>query len=238
MHRFSVVAAAVAGAIGLTLGSTAAAEQSGARPAERYLNLHQCVYVGSGGHYTNVLPNTANSAFNTGTNVSNTPDSVLSCGPGGGGWRPAPANSAVKAFDLAAGRYLNVHQCVYFNAGQHYTAVLPNTPNVNFNTGTNVSNTADTELNCGPGGGGWRLLPANSAVKAFDLADNRYLNLHQCVWTSSGQYYMGLLPNTPNANFNTGTNASRTADTTLNCRSGGGGWALNRTDSAYRPLGG
>ncbi|UQI45181.1 hypothetical protein M1P56_12895 [Streptomyces sp. HU2014] len=237
MRRFSVAAAAVAGAIGLTLGSTAVAEQPRARPAERYLNLHQCVYVGSGGHYTNVLPNTANTAFNTGTNASSTPDTALSCGPGGGGWSPAPANSAVKAFDLTAGRYLNVHQCVYFSAGQHYTAVLPNTPNVNFNTGTNVSNSADTKLNCASGGGGWRLLLANSAVESFELADNRYLNLHQCVWTSSGMYYMGLLPNTPNANFNTGTNASRTADTALSCRAGGGGWTLDRSNSAYRPLG-
>ncbi|MFI0976253.1 hypothetical protein ACH4SP_04385 [Streptomyces sp. NPDC021093] len=238
MRRFSVVAAAVAGAIGLTLGTTAVAEQPGVQPAERYLNLHQCVYVGSGGHYTNVLPNTANTAFNTGTNISSTPDSALSCSPGGGGWKPAPANSAVKDFDLTAGRYLNMHQCVYFSAGQHYTAVLPNTPNVNFNTGTNVSDTADTKLNCAPGGGGWRLLLANSAVKSFDLANNRYLNLHQCVWTSSGQYYMGLLPNSPNTNFNTGTNASQTADTALNCRVGGGGWALDRIDSAYLPLGG
>ncbi|MFF5131627.1 hypothetical protein ACFY41_32485 [Streptomyces syringium] len=87
----------------------------------------------------------------------------------------------MKAFDLTAGRYLNVHQCVYFSAGQHYTAVLPNAPNVNFNTGTNISNTADTTLNCVPGGGGWRLLLANSAVESFDLADNRHLNLHQCV---------------------------------------------------------
>ncbi|MEU8546317.1 hypothetical protein AB0C81_04830 [Streptomyces roseoverticillatus] len=237
MRRYSLVAAAIAGAIGLTLGSTAVAEQPGPRLAERYLNLHQCVYVGSGGHYTNVLPNTANTAFNTGTNASSTPDTALSCGPGGGGWTPAAANSAVKAFDLAAGRYLNLHQCVYYSAGQHYTAVLPNTPNVNFNTGTNVSNTADTTLTCGPGGGGWRLLPANSAVQSFDLANNRYLNLHQCVWTSGGQYYMGLLPNTPNANFNTGTNASRTADTALSCRPGGGGWSLDQLNSAYRPLG-
>ncbi|MFE7570196.1 hypothetical protein ACFU76_25060 [Streptomyces sp. NPDC057539] len=237
MHGFSVVAAAVAGAIGLALGGIASAGPPGPQIAERYLNLHQCVYVGSGGHYTNLLPNTANAAFNTGTNVSNTPDTALSCGPGGGSWRPAPANSAVKAFDRTAGRYLNVHQCVYYSAGQHYTAVLPNTPNANFNTGTNVSNTADTQLNCRPGGGGWTLLLANSAVKSFDLTGNRYLNLHQCVWTSGGMYYMGVLPNTPNANFNTGTNASSTADTRLNCRPGGGGWSLDGLDSAFRPLG-
>ncbi|GAA0448501.1 hypothetical protein ABZ951_27555 [Streptomyces sp. NPDC046215] len=167
MRRFSVVAAAVAGAIGLTLGNTAVAEQPAAQPTERYLNLHQCVYVGSGGHYTNVLPNTANTAFNTGTNASNTPDTELSCGPGGGGWSPALANSAVKAFDLTAGRYLNVHQCVYFSAGQHYTAVLPNTPNANFNTGTNASLTADTALNCQPGGGGWSLDRLNSAYRSL-----------------------------------------------------------------------
>lgn len=237
MRGSRVVAAAVAGTIGLTLGGTAAAGTPGPRIAERYLNLHQCVYVGSGGHYTNVLPNTANTAFNTGTKVSDTPDTSLTCGPGGGSWRPAPANSAVKAFDLTAGRYLNLHQCVYFTPGQHYTAILPNTPNVSFNTGSNVSDTADTKLNCSPGGGGWTLLLANSAVKSFDLTDNRHLNLHQCVWTSSGMYYMGLLPNTPNANFNTGTNASGTADTKLNCKPGGSGWALNGLDSAFRSLG-
>ncbi|MEU1815906.1 hypothetical protein ABZ543_12005 [Streptomyces roseifaciens] len=165
MRRDSVVAAAVAGGISLALGSTAVAEQPGPRLAGRYLNLHQCVYVGSGGHYTNVLPNTANTAFNTGTNVSNTPDTALSCGPGGGGWRPAPANSAVKAFDLTTGRYLNLHQCVYFSAGQHYTAVLPNTPNVNFNTGTNASRTPDTALNCRPGSPGWSLDQLNSAYR-------------------------------------------------------------------------
>lgn len=239
MRRYSLVVGAVAGAIGLTLASTAVAAQPEApRVAERYLNLHQCVYVGSGGHYTNVLPNTANTGFNTGTNVSNAPDTALSCGPGGGGWSPALANSAVQAFDLTAGRYLNLHQCVYFSAGQHYTAVLPNTPNVNFNSGTNVSNTADTTLSCSPGGGGWSLLPANSAVQSFDLSENRNLNLHQCVWTSSGQYYTGLLPNTPNANFNTGTNASSTADTVLKCSPGGGGWSLDRLNSAHLPLGG
>ncbi|MFC9648289.1 MULTISPECIES: hypothetical protein [unclassified Streptomyces] len=237
MRGFSVVASAVAGAIGLTLGGTAAAGPQGPRIAERYLNLHQCVYVGSGGHYTNVLPNTANTAFNTGTKAAGTPDTALSCGPGSGGWRPAPANSAVKALDLTAGRYLNLHQCVYFSAGQHYTAVLPNTPNANFNTGTNVSDTADTRLNCRPGGGGWTLLLANSAVRSFDLAGNRHLNLHQCVWTSAGMYYMGVLPNTPNTNFNTGTNASNTANTRLNCRPGGGGWSLNSLDSAFRSLG-
>ncbi|WP_157537325.1 hypothetical protein [Kitasatospora azatica] len=237
MSRSSLVVAAAAGVVGLVFGGTAVAGPSGLRLAERYLNLHQCVYVGSGGHYTNVLPNTANGAFNTGTNVSEVPDTTLSCGQGSGGWRQAPANSAVKAFDLTAGRYLNLHQCVYFSAGQHYTAILPNTPNVNFNTGTNVSNTPDTQLSCGPGGGGWKLVLANSAVRSFDLATSRFLNLHQCVWTSAGMYYMGLLPNTPNVNFNSGTNASSSADTALNCQPGGGGWSLDGLDSAFRPLG-
>ncbi|AUG81971.1 hypothetical protein CFP65_7390 [Kitasatospora sp. MMS16-BH015] len=237
MRRLSLVVVAVAGAVGLVFGSTAVAAPSGPRLAQRYLNLHQCVYYGSGGHYTNVLPNTADAHFNTGTNVSNAPDTSLSCGPGDGAWRQALANSAVKAFDLTAGRYLNLHQCVYFSGGQHYTAVLPNTPNVNFNAGTNVSDTPDTKLNCAPGGGGWNLVLANSAVRSFDLATHRYLNLHQCVWTSAGMYYMGLLPNTPNVNFNAGSNESDTADTALSCHPGGGGWSLDGAASAVRALG-
>ncbi|MER7674814.1 hypothetical protein ABTY61_41020 [Kitasatospora sp. NPDC096128] len=237
MRRSSITVAAVTGAAALVLGSAAVAGPPGPRLAARYLNVHQCVYYGPGGHYTNLLPNTADAPFNTGTNVSDTPDTALSCGAGSGGWKPAPANSAVKAFDLAAGRYLNVHQCVYFSAGQHYTAILPNTPNVNFNTGTNVSDRPDTALRCSPGGGGWTLTLANSAVKSFDLTGNRFLNLHQCVWTSAGMYYMGVLPNTPNVNFNTGTNAAGTPDTALNCHPGGGGWSLDPLDSALHPLG-
>ncbi|MFD0568065.1 hypothetical protein ACFQ0T_00650 [Kitasatospora gansuensis] len=183
-----------------------------------------------------MLPNTADSSTNTGTRVADSADTVLSCGPGGGGWSLAPANSAVKPFDLTAGRYLNLHQCVYVAGGQHYTAVLPNTPNLNFNTGSNVSNTADTVLKCSPGDVSWRLNLANSGVKSFDLAGSRFLNLHQCVWTTQGQYYMGVLPNTPNLNFNTGTNAGNSADRALKCMPGHG-WAIDDVRSAFRPLG-
>ncbi|KQV22255.1 MULTISPECIES: hypothetical protein [unclassified Kitasatospora] len=236
MRRFPVVAAAVVGALGLTVASAGAAGPA-PRIVQRYLNIHQCVYVGLGQHYTNVLPNTADAGLNTGTKASGSADTVLSCGPGGGGWSLAPANSAVKSFDLSTGRYLNLHQCVYVAGGQHYTALLPNTPNVNFNTGSNVSDAADTTLKCAPGGGGWRLNAANSAVNSFDLAANRFLNLHQCVWTTQGQYYMSLLPNTPNLNFNTGSNVSDAADTALKCAPGGGGWSLRGVNSAFRPLG-
>src|SRR6185503_3943202 len=106
----------------------------------RYLNLHQCVYSNGSFLYTNLLANTPNTLFNTGTNISYSPDNSARCGPAAAGWSLNSAHVAVQSLDLAAHRYLNLHQCVYSNGNFLYTNLLANTPNTLFNTGTNTAN--------------------------------------------------------------------------------------------------
>ncbi|WP_043237046.1 hypothetical protein [Streptomyces violaceusniger] len=138
---------------------------------DRYLNLHQCVYSNGQILYTNLLPNTRNTDFNTGTNVASSAETASRCGNPGGGWQEETWNSAEYSLDLTgrSGRYLNLHQCVYNNGQILYTNLLPNTRNTDFNTGTNVSNTEATSVQCGNPGGGWRVDTANSAVFTIDL---------------------------------------------------------------------
>ncbi|MEV0057531.1 hypothetical protein AB0H34_44470 [Saccharopolyspora shandongensis] len=203
---------------------------------DRYVNLHQCVYNNGSFLYTNVLPNTPNTAFNTGTNISETRDTAIQCGPAAVGWRLDSANVAVQSLDRVRGRYLNLHQCVYTNGSFLYTNVLSNTPNTAFNTGTNISYTPDSALNCGPAAVGWRLDSANVAVQSLDLAARRYLNLHQCVYTNDRFLYANVLSNTPNTPFNTGANVSDTRDTVPQCGPGAFGWRLDSANTSVLSL--
>src|SRR5262252_7872943 len=69
-------------------GYVVAATNSGAVALDllghRYINLQQCSYAGGIDDYPNILPNTPNTPFNTGTNVANTAAASLTCGPGAG----------------------------------------------------------------------------------------------------------------------------------------------------------
>jgi hypothetical protein len=67
-----------------------------------YLNLHQCLYFSSfnGDALTYLLP-TGNAFYNTGTNVSNTPDTTPRCGPGNTGYVYQPGLSGVVALRIA-----------------------------------------------------------------------------------------------------------------------------------------
>ncbi|MFC0430701.1 hypothetical protein [Kutzneria buriramensis] len=203
---------------------------------DRYVNLHQCVYTNGRFLYANVLSNTPNTSFNTGTNISDTRDTVAQCGRGTGGWRPDSPNVAVQSLDRVRGRFLNLHQCVYTNDRFLYTNVLSNTPNTSFNTGTNLTYTRDTAARCGPGTGGWRLDSPNVAVQSLDLAGGRFLNLHQCVYTNGSSLYTNVLSNTPNTSFNTGTNISNRRDTVAKCGPGTGGWRLDSPNVAVQSL--
>ena len=226
----SVVAALVGvGALALTATPALAA-------GDRYVNLHQCVYSNGAFLYTNLLSNTPNTAFNTGTNISDTRDTVARCGPAVAGWSLNTANVSVLSLDRVRGRYLNLHQCVYSNGSYLYTNLLSNTPNTPFNTGTNLSYTSDTTARCGQAVGGWSLDTANVAVLSLDLAAERYLNLHQCVYSNGRFLYTNLLSNTPNTPFNTGTNISSTSDTVAKCGPAGGGWSLDTPNVAALSL--
>ncbi|MFC9816108.1 RICIN domain-containing protein [Streptomyces virginiae] len=231
--------AAVAAALVLPLAAAPAVGASNGASTTRaivqgsgYLNIHQCSYVVNAQRFTNFMPNTLQPEFNAGTNTSQAADTQLSCGPGRNGWRLDVDNSGFQAFDLKGARYLNLHQCVYRNAGNEtVTSVLPNVASTALRAATNVSGTIDAQLSCGPGNtGGYSLDAGKSSVKTYDLRAGKFLNLHQCgyVRNPSSQTYTNLQPNTAEAAFNTGTNVSDSQDTAPTCGGGGNGWTPAR----------
>ncbi|WP_211769574.1 hypothetical protein [Kutzneria sp. CA-103260] len=203
---------------------------------DRYVNLHQCVYSNNSFLYTNVLSSTPNTAFNTGTNVSDARDAAAQCGSAAAGWALNSANVALQSLDRVRGRYLNLHQCVYSNNKFLYTNVLSTTPNTPFNTGTNIAYAPDSAVKCGSAAAGWTLDSVNTGVQSLDLAAGRYLNLHQCVYSNNSFLYTNVLSNTPNTAFNTGTNVSDTRDTVARCGPAAAGWRLDAVNSAVQSL--
>ncbi|MGP3690341.1 hypothetical protein ACTVZO_37565 [Streptomyces sp. IBSNAI002] len=138
----------------------------------RYLNLHQCDYyrAASTDHFTTLVTPGGDGRYSTGTKVSNTPETGPACGAGNGSHVPNPGFSGVKSLDLIAGRYLNLHQCVYYSErhASHLTSLVP-AADTRYATGTNVSDTADTAPVCGPGNGDHVLIPLLTAVKTVPL---------------------------------------------------------------------
>ncbi|MBT2510717.1 hypothetical protein J7I98_33795 [Streptomyces sp. ISL-98] len=55
------------------------------------------------------------------------------------------------------------------SATNHFTTVVPGGDG-RFATGTNVSNTADSQVSCGSGDGNYSLVPLLSGVKALSVA--------------------------------------------------------------------
>ncbi|MET9325048.1 hypothetical protein ABZX75_33665 [Streptomyces sp. NPDC003038] len=203
--------------------------------APRFFNLHQCTYAAPGDHYTNKLRTTPNTSFNTGTAYQQVPQYAPICGEGSPRYEFQYNNSGVFRVDKwksRNNRYLNIHQCTYVAAGDRYTNVLPNTPAVNYNTGTNVSNVKDTALECGPGGGAWELRPLTSGVYSLDMGGRagRWMNIHQCTYynNNSDEHYTNILPN---VFLPTGTNVSNTKDTSVECAPGSAPWTFEPVNS-------
>ncbi|MGW2681279.1 hypothetical protein [Streptomyces sp. NPDC001436] len=222
---------ATAAAAALLSGLPGPANADEVRPlAGNTLNLHQCVYAPTPGvdYLTTVVPS-RDGRFTTATNTSGAPDAALSCGSGDGNYTTIHPWAALHSLDLGSGRYLNLHQCVYYSDLQHdHLTVIAQNGGSEWSAGTNVSDTPDTQVSCGPGRGLYTLVPLLSSVRALDLTAGRYLNLQQC------QYYYGrladhfttFLPPSGDGRFTTGTKVSPTADTTPTCGSGDGNYAL------------
>ncbi|MFI6850108.1 hypothetical protein OG535_00380 [Kitasatospora sp. NBC_00085] len=199
-------------------------------PASRYLNLHQCVFdaflPASFDLMTTVVPS-RDGRFTAGTNISGAADASPSCGRGDGTYENN-VYSAAEGYDLTAGRYLNLHQCVYFGDYDqtHLTTVVPTT-DFKFTAATNVSNTRDTAPRCSSGGGVYDLLPLLSSATPLDLAAGRYLNLHQCMYYFNGRrdHFTTVAPS-GDGRFKAGTNISNTPDTTPSCGPGDGQYQL------------
>ncbi|GHC45463.1 hypothetical protein [Streptomyces cinnamoneus] len=216
--------------VGMAAPAPAAPQPPQARAAASgYLNLHQCMYYSSSAtnHFSTVVPS-SDGRFAAGTNVSGTADSQVSCGAGDGNYQVVPILSGVKALNLASGRYVNIHQCVYYSssATNHFTTVVPSSDG-RFAAGTNVSNTADSQVSCGAGDGNYQLVPILSGVKALDLTSGRYVNLHQCMYYSSSasNHFSTVVPSS-DGRFAAGTNVSNTADSQVTCGAGDGNYQL------------
>lgn len=217
------------------------ASQSGVlrNGVKRYLNLHNCDYRnGSTTLQIVQVVDVPGASFSGGTNVSNTADSALDCGPGQGPWVQHDAGSAVGAFDLLGNRYFNLHGCVfrYLTTSSLTTQTVPTTGAMT--SGSNTSNVADSTAGCASSQGAWTV-HGNSAVGALDLVGNRYVNLHSCVYQSgnSNNYGTMTVPSTVANNQNSGTNTSNIADVSVQCGPGGSGWsAANSGYSAVQAL--
>ncbi|GAA0327266.1 hypothetical protein GCM10010302_77850 [Streptomyces polychromogenes] len=226
--------AAVAGAAALLSVPAGPAATADSRPplVGRYLNLHQCVYTPTFGadFFTTVVPS-LDGRFTSGTNTSATADTSLSCGAGDGNFSPLHPWAGFDTLDLNAGRYLNLHQCVYYSDAQrdHVTTVAYLGGN-DFSARSNVSDTRDTTPDCGPGRGPYHLVPLLSDVKVLDLTAGRYVNLQQCVYYSGrngfNDHFTTVVPTTRDGRFTTGTKVSGTVDTSPTCGSGDGNFAL------------
>ncbi|MEU6668302.1 hypothetical protein [Streptomyces sp. NPDC046727] len=217
--------AATVSAAAVLLAPATAHARGPERAAAGYLNLHQCLYYSGSAtnHFTTVVPS-SDGRFLAGSNVSATADSRPTCGAGDGNYGLVPVLSGVKALDLRAGRYLNVHQCMYYSdaATNHFSTVVPSSDG-RFLAGTNVSDTADTRPTCGAGDGNYQLVPVLSGVRTLDLTTGRYVNLHQCMyyWDGAANHFSTVVPS-GDGRFLAGTNVSATADTRPTCGAGDG----------------
>ncbi|GHE15442.1 hypothetical protein [Streptomyces alanosinicus] len=127
-----------------------------------------------------------------------------------------------------AGRYLNLHQCLYYSASaaDHFTTFVQSQDN-RFLAGTNVSDTQDSTPACGGGDGNYGLIGLLSGVKPMDLRGGRYLNLHQCTYYSASavNYFTTAVPSR-DGRFLAGTNVSNTPESKVNCGSGDGNYTV------------
>ncbi|MFD8146436.1 hypothetical protein [Streptomyces sp. NPDC059708] len=234
IRKWLATAAGAAALLSVLPGPAATATADEARPSlvGRYLNLHQCVYLPAlGGDYFTVVVPGRDGRFTTGTNTSAAADADASCGPGDGNFTTTVPVTWAQTLDLNAGRYLNLHQCVYYSPAQrdHITTVV-SLGGGEFSTGSNVSDTRDTTPNCGPGRGLYSLVPLLSEVKALDLSAGRYVNLQQCVYyygrNGFNDHFTTVVPTTRDGRFTTGTKVSNTVDTAPTCGPGDGNFNL------------
>ncbi|MBB5932098.1 hypothetical protein [Streptomyces echinatus] len=201
--------------------------------ASGYLNLQQCVYYAASltDHFTTVLTPSGDGRYSTGTKLSGTPDTQPSCGPGNGNGNHVPITllPGVKALDLRAGRFLNLHQCDYYYGRNtdHFAGFVTPSGDGRYATGTNVSNSPDTAVTCGLGNGNHVPHQPLSGVEALDLSAGRYLNLHQCVYYSEADTsHLTTVVPTSDSRFATGTKVSDSAGTRPACGPGDGDHVL------------
>ena len=234
----SPVAGMYDAASGSATGGTAPSATSGLLEIGKKskINLATCSYytTSGGGHFFQSfidqkyvpLP----TEHDANPSVSNTA-STLACGTGTTAYTPIPTWSAMNTYSTVGKRYLNLHQCLYYNANGNtdWIATIGDQNNPTFPTemdsGTNTSNSIDPSIICGPGdpfSTGYQNHTPWVAKDSHSMLGNRYFNLHQCTYynTAIGTNSLLWFPSIIDTNgtvYDAGTNFSNTVDTTRSC---------------------
>jgi hypothetical protein len=180
---------------------------------KRYLNLQQCQTNTGTRWNTQIVP--SQGAM---TEVSNTARTTNQC--------PSAVSDTASGFlalDLLGNRYLNLHQCSYFQTGDGWVEGV--TPNAWAGTGldaySNTSNTAAVAQSCGPNGAGYSLSAPRSGFAALDIRNARYVNLMNCQYyapTPENFFWGAFTPNSQNGTALDGNpSASNVAATAPDC---------------------
>ena len=138
---------------------------------KRYLNLHECNFLANNSNPNWINNNTnydSNPPFFAGTNVSNSPNSGASCGPGAGAH--FLYNGILNVLDMQDKRYLNWQECIYFAySANHDFFAVNSTGGGGLSANTNMSNTPDGGPSCAPGNSTHN--PAAQNLRVIDLFD-------------------------------------------------------------------
>ena len=138
----------------------------------RYVNLHECAYASAANNDWLTWSAVArpSGVYQNGSNVSNSPDSAATCGPGSAQHVLSGSGTAA-AYDLLDNRYLNLHECAYVSAANSdwltWSGVAR--PSGVYANGSNASNAPDGAAVCGPGSA-QHVLSGGTAA-AYDLLD-------------------------------------------------------------------
>jgi len=208
----------------------------------KYLNLDNCVYSNHVDDDYTTLVDSSNlgGAFDAGTNTSDSA-TATSCGGAGGGY--FPNGLTVQNVDLLGQAWFNLAQCDYANSADNDNTTLfdqaESSPTNAANTASNPTNSTSVLPACPASSSGIPFDGANSGAESLDILDNRYVNLDQCDYFGAGtDNYTTGVDDVPNLNpaFDAGTNASNTAQTSLSCGPGGGGWVPVAANSGFSAL--
>ncbi|RIK33004.1 MAG: hypothetical protein DCC55_35780, partial [Chloroflexi bacterium] len=205
--------APTAGLYGASSSDTSGRLETGRK---RYFNLHECQYLNPSAE--DFFTNVGYGPYVAGTNVSNTQDGLANCGGGDATW----TNNAksVRPLDLLGRRYLNLHECQYNTAVPNdvFFTLGGGDGGPTYATGTNTSNTEDTDATCGPGNAGGS--PQTKVWRPLDLQDKRYLNLVECQYLNSS-INDNFFTNVGYSPYDTSTSATSSQPSGPSCTGGG-----------------
>ena len=189
---------------------------------KRYLNLHFCNYSNNTTSYSEYTNNPTQNQYATGTKVSNSIDSTVTCGSAGGGYNNTAQYSGIQNLDLLNNKYFNLNQCFYLNsANDNFTNIINTLPQFTWNSGTNTSNTLQITNICGAAAYGYSADTTKSEIKSLQLLGNRYINLAHCGYINSGVYNrVGAIDTILDTQISANTSVSNTP-ATLVCGVGG-----------------